>query len=104
RHGICLFVPSHDLYAAVGVRVYLQHGSLRLRQGALCGTHHGVLVVKADAKIGAIRCWLSVAPGSVDGMVMPACPCARKVQRKQSRKRNQEKEGASRHVALPSKL
>src|SRR5437899_6333523 len=39
-----------SLHSTVRVWVDLQHRSLSLRQGALFGTHHGVLVVKADAK------------------------------------------------------
>src|SRR5882762_4881027 len=101
RHGVGLFVPAHDLNAAVAMRLNLEDRGFGLSQDMLLGPRHGIPVVKTDAKIGAIGCWPSMAVGNAYGVVMPVRPCARKAQGEQSRKRNQEKEVASRHGVLP---
>src|SRR5467141_1745196 len=93
--------PAHDVYAAVAMRLNLQDRGFGLGQGALFGTHHGIPVVKPNAKIGTIGCWLLVPIGDVYGVAMPVRSCARKAEGEQSRQRNQKKEVASRHGVLP---
>src|SRR6267143_1844336 len=104
RHGIYLFVPAHDLYAAVAMWLNLQDGGFGLAQSALLGAHHGIPVVKPNAKIGTISRWLLVAVGSAYGVAMPVRSRARKAEGEQSRQRNQKKEVASRHGVLPAPI
>src|SRR5207302_1703082 len=104
RHGIGLLVPVHDLNAAVAMRLNLQDRGFGLGQNVLFGTHHGIPVVKPDAKFGTIGCWPLVPVGDVDGVAMPVRSCARKAEGEQSRQRNQKKEVASRHGVLPAPI
>ncbi len=90
--------------SAVAVRVNLQDRGFGLGQSALFGTHHGILFVKPDAKIGAIGCWLFMSVGNAYGVVMPVRSRARKTEGEQSRQRNQKKEAASRHGVLPAPI
>jgi hypothetical protein len=69
----------------------LQHRGFGPGQRALLGTHDGILVVKADAKIRTISGRVSAPAGNVHRVVMPVRSCGRKPKRQKSGKCNQEK-------------